>query len=185
MCSPGTSCVEDATHMQTCQAGSASGAGSATCTTCPQGTYASADGASACLTCQAGYKCPEGATEMQTCPKGTYSNFGAGSCTTCAPTTIAPEPSATSCDACDLYQVANDDRTACECQQGYYTKDVSSVALPAPPGVSHDTPRMTLKTLDLEQGYWRTTTSSTEIIPCPAVERAGGCGVPCLPRPRS
>jgi len=40
--------------MHTCSAGSFSGVGAGTCTTCSAGTYASTDESAACITCDAG-----------------------------------------------------------------------------------------------------------------------------------
>ena len=165
-CNPGTSCGEGATEMVTCQAGSASGAGSASCGLCPAGFYSSTDSASACLTCDAGKYCEEGATTMLSCPKGTYSNFGANMCSDCAPSTIAPVTSSMACSACDLYQVASDDRTECVCQQGYYVGQEANQALPVPDGVSLSTPGMTLETLNILPGFWRTSPNSTEVLAC-------------------
>ncbi|GMI00735.1 hypothetical protein TrVE_jg11097 [Triparma verrucosa] len=173
-CNPGTSCGEGATEMDTCQAGSASGAGSASCGVCLAGSYSNSDGSSECITCQAGKYCGEGATEMLTCPKGKYSNFGASSCTKCGPSTIAPETSTMACSACDSYQVASDERTECVCQQGYYVGEDANKALPVPDGVSPNTAGMTIETLDILPGFWRTSNGSTEVLSCLNEEHCKG-----------
>ncbi len=52
-----------------CAAGSYSGAGAASCTKCPVGTYSSGTGSTSCTNCATGYESGEGAT---TCTKKTF-----------------------------------------------------------------------------------------------------------------
>jgi hypothetical protein len=136
------------------------------CESCQLGRYAPAEGYAQCAICDPGTACEEEATEMQSCGAGSFSGAGAGTCTICGPTAIAPDPSTPFCLACDANQVSNANRTECVCQQGFYTGLNANEATPVPKGVSPDTPGLTLQTLDLLPGHYRTNSNSTEILPC-------------------
>ena len=166
-CNAGKYCPEGATEELLCPKGKYSNNGAGSCISCSAGSFSdSPDGPTECLTCDAGTFCPSEATTEEPCPAGRFSNFGAGTCTECGPAAIAPDPSSPSCLACDANQVANANRTECVCQQGFYTGLVANEATPVPKGVSPDTPGMTLQTLDLLPGHYRTNSNSTEILPC-------------------
>ncbi|GMH92878.1 hypothetical protein TL16_g12477 [Triparma laevis f. inornata] len=174
-CDAGKYCPQGATEMQTCPSGKYSNTGASSCTTCSEGSYSSDEnGPTECLTCQAGTSCPGGSIQATLCRKGRFSNFGATFCTPCPPYTIAPESSASACSACDYNLVANDERTECICQQGYYTGENPKKSLPVPDGVSPNTAGMTTETLDILTGYWRTSSTSTVILRCQSVEHCKG-----------
>ena len=136
------------------------------CETCTAGTYAPGEGYASCSFCNPGTSCAEGATEEVTCGIGYYSGVGSSECTQCGPTSIAISTGTAACAQCDLFQVANDERTECVCQQGYYVGEDANKALPVPNGVSPNTAGMTTETLDVLPGFWSTSNSSVEILPC-------------------
>ncbi|GMI09829.1 hypothetical protein TrVE_jg7409 [Triparma verrucosa] len=122
--------------------------GSAACTSCPPGTSSEESDDGACLACPKG-KFSAKSDSCEACPPGSFAN-GAGNAV---------------CSPCPPNQYPKDDQTGCEVVTGYYNDgEGQSVAVPA--GVKRNVPGMTLNTLDLEEGYWRTTLNSTEILQC-------------------
>ena len=112
--------------------------------------------------------------EEETCGLGYFSGVGSSTCTKCGPTSIAVSAGTAACAQCDLFQVANDERTECVCQQGYYVGEDANKALPVPDGVSPNTAGMTIETLDILPGFWRTSNGSTEVLSCLNEEHCKG-----------
>ena len=166
-CNAGKYCNEGADAMLPCPPGKFSNNGASSCTDCPAGTFSdSLDGPTECLTCAAGKYCPAKATAESSCESGTFSNLGAGTCTQCGPASIAPETSSPSCLSCNANLVANENNTECVSQPGFYKSPTADEAISVPEGVSANSSAMTLYTLELLEGYYRTTSNSTQILPC-------------------
>ncbi|GMI11479.1 hypothetical protein TrLO_g5191 [Triparma laevis f. longispina] len=153
-CSAGTGESVTSTVCESCVAGKYGPAGFG-CHDCGRGKYSDVVAATAetqCKLCLQGKSSPlEGApSHCEGCPERTY----------------APGEGYAMCVVCPPFQTAKEDQTGCTTYSGYYRDDSKGQSVLVPPGVSQDTPGMTLKTLDLKPGYWRTSVNSTEIIPC-------------------
>ncbi|GMH93142.1 hypothetical protein TrST_g13735 [Triparma strigata] len=123
--------------------------GSAACTSCPPGTSSEESDDGACLAC----------------PKGKFS-AKSDSCEVCPPGSFANGVGNAVCSPCPPNQFPKDDQTGCEVVTGYYNDGSEGQSVAVPVGVRRDVPGMTLNALDLEEGYWRTTSNSTEILRC-------------------
>ncbi len=77
---PGDGCLSGHQCGQ-CPAGAQSNAGADSCSTCSDGTYSNASGATTCKDCEAGYYCTNG--NRYTCPAGSTSEAGKSAITDC------------------------------------------------------------------------------------------------------
>ena len=106
-CNDGAFCVEGASVVQLC----------------PAGTLGEASGMTSeddCSTCDAGTFCPVGASSATPCSAGTFSaSDGQGVCARCAEGTYIGSEGATAC---------------LPCEQGHYCAEGASVALPCDAG---------------------------------------------------
>lgn len=77
---PGDGCLSGHQCGQ-CPAGAQSNAGASSCSTCSDGTYSNASGATTCKDCEAGYYCTDG--NRYECPAGSTSYAGKSAITDC------------------------------------------------------------------------------------------------------
>ncbi|GMH79716.1 hypothetical protein TrLO_g5601, partial [Triparma laevis f. longispina] len=83
-----------------------------------EGTY-SAEASSSCTLCDGGTFCEEGSGTMTPCPTGHFAPSGSSSCSKCAASQYNDAEGSSTCKECPLNQRGVQDRTACECNQGF------------------------------------------------------------------
>ena len=71
------------------------------------------------------------------------------------------------------FQSANTERTSCTTTAGYFL-DADGTTLKNPDGVRDDVVSMNITTLELEPGFWRTTSTSTDVRHCPSPDACVG-----------
>ena len=175
--------TEDRKGEEACQAGTFSIGANSTCTPCPEGTFSKA-GASSCL------PCPQHETrndEMQSCDcMPSFSRISDDSSCTCNSgetlmgTSCEPcekgkwksSIGVTSCSRCeDTLKGAITERlgstsvSSCICPPRTYD-DGKGSCVPIEEGMSADLSGMTLSSLTLEEGFWRTDATSSDVRPC-------------------
>lgn len=94
-------------------------------------------------------------TPHSPCEDGSVSNNAAG---------------ATSCSVCGINQISNYNHTVCVSQSGFFfdldENNIATTVKEVPSGVSTESVGMTITTLELMPGYWRSNDKSEEIISC-------------------
>jgi hypothetical protein len=156
---------------------------------CLAGTY-STGGANECMDCDPGFisNDPDGAGFCSPCPAGYFTNPSQTACLPCSPGSISGI-AATHCDACEVGKFASgsnntgclfcDDKdflkgsttnstgatssSSCICEPSFYENELTKSCEPVFEGVSKSVSGMTVENMKLEQGFWRTTTSSKEV----------------------
>lgn len=83
-----------------------------------EGTYL-AEASSSCTLCDGGTFCEEGSGTMTPCPTGHFAPSGSSSCSKCAASQYNDAEGSSTCKECPLNQRGVQDRTACECNQGF------------------------------------------------------------------
>ena len=169
--STGTTLCED------CPGGRFSGLGETSCSNCTKGTY-STDGKT-CLACPAGTFGAEEGLDSPTCsgvcPPGTYSDNYASACLSCAPGKFAEVERSSKCISCQGdHFVSGEGARRCECEKKYYLDSLEHGAdvkngtscKPCPTGASC-VQGTTLATLSVDNGFWRASRASSEVIKCP------------------
>ena len=150
-----------------CAVGSASAedARGSPCDGCVTGESAPAPGLAACSKCSAGtYSDRNDMGICKKCAIGKFSDSGV-SCQDCRGGSYAPGEGYAMCISCPPFQSPKEDNSGCQVIPGFFI-DAAGDSTPIPKGVKPDISGMTLHTLDLSEGYWRTSLNSTEIILC-------------------
>lgn len=132
------------------------------CYQCPGGYYNDANGASSC----------------KACLPGTASDPERKSCAPCSANTAAPRPASEECIPCDANAIANEARTNCVCDTGYYailtessseTGKSKILCMRCDRGMRCDKPGLTVETLITQEGWWRSSNTSLAFYRCPLV----------------
>lgn len=159
-------------------------AGSTECNPCPAGWYTSSTGRSQCDSCEEGkYSDSSASTSCDSCPAGYFQN-GTGSticspcsvgkyssstgmkmCSDCVAGKYSSTPSSLSCAQCESKWFSTDGAGNCTiCIEGYYL-DVHNHCMECPDG-GECSQGTTLATITVEDGYYRFSSTSSEVYPC-------------------
>ena len=120
--------IDPRSGRETCNPGEFK-ATATSCKTCVPGTFfnnTSVDVVSSCYSCPKGFEQPElKGTSCSSCPAGTFAEEeGTARCKSCKPGFYQPQTKSEVCTGCPDGSFSNDvastNRTACECQEGYY-----------------------------------------------------------------
>ncbi|GMH68263.1 hypothetical protein TrST_g5438 [Triparma strigata] len=152
-----------------CASGKFSPAGASICTSCDAGKHSSSSGSSEdiCVDCDAGTFSEQGRSSDGSCEKCVIGKAAsAGFCEDCPLGSYAPGEGFAVCLPCPPNQFPKEDQTGCEVITGYYTDGVEGQSIPIPTGVSETATGMTLEALEILPGYWRTSSTSKEILAC-------------------
>lgn len=133
------------------------------CISCPKGTYSSEPGSKYCTLCPAGTFSFENSSECLRCPRNEQS--------------VAPQDGLASCIRCPNHSIANEERTKCICDAGYFSTtavdDLDSISIEChrcPAGTLCGSSGVELKTLQIQNGWWRLDRNSSSIYPCGAAD---------------
>ena len=180
-CTVGTiAAVESSTVCTACLAGSYATTGESNCTACDTGKYSSSDGASQCIDCSAGTASrTTGSSVCSACEKGKYApTAGSASCTLCPAFHYSLESGQIACKRCEWPSIAlTAGASICSaCVEGYYLHTLLHECIECPEGAICEE-NTTLKTLKVEQGFYRFELWSSEIFSCPYPNNCkGGSG---------
>jgi hypothetical protein len=153
------------------------------CGTCKKGFYSSDPGASTCLTCNPGKYTNKEQTACLLCPAGKISGVAASSCDVCEKNKYAEGEGNTECQFCDdedmligsiTLKNGTTSASGCICPAGEYVDFGENLCGKVPEGVNENVEAMTVKNLQVEKGYWRTNSSSSEVLQCLAPEHCVG-----------
>ncbi|GMI09257.1 hypothetical protein TrLO_g2039 [Triparma laevis f. longispina] len=157
--------------------------GSTTCLSCEDGFYSFEAGTSTCYTCAPGKYTSTDQTECLLCPAGRISGVSVSSCTVCEEGKYAENEGNTECKFCDddemlvgstTLQNGTTSANGCICPTGEYVQFSENTCQKEPEGVETTIDAMTVKTLNVKEGYWRTNASSFEVLPCLSPEHCLG-----------
>ncbi|GMH92364.1 hypothetical protein TrVE_jg2610 [Triparma verrucosa] len=165
----GKSCVK-------CEVGKFATFGSDACFPCDNGFVSNNnEGAGFCSPCPAGFFANPAKTTCVPCLPGTFSGIAAKKCIACEKGKFNIGLQNTGCNFCDDKDVLKGSTTAntssastssCICEQGEFESDSTGICEVVDEGVRKSVDGMKVNTLDLEQGFWRTSNSSTAILRC-------------------
>ncbi|GMI00164.1 hypothetical protein TrLO_g11697 [Triparma laevis f. longispina] len=145
------------------------------CSTCDVGFYSSDPGASNCLTCDPGKYTNEEQTACLSCPAGKISGVAGSECTVCDTGKFAEKEGSVECQLCNTEEVLKGSITAgdgttsvsgCICPKGKYLNHETSTCDVVFKGVKKTVENMNVTRLNLEKGFWRTATDSSEVLMC-------------------
>jgi hypothetical protein len=178
-CSTGKYYDEEANTCESCPLGKFTATGENdinNCKDCDAGFISNdPDGAGFCSPCKAGFYSNSDQTECLPCAPGFVSGIAASQCTACEIGKFAEGFNNTGCSFCDDKDVLKGSTTklagsnsssSCQCEAGEYKSDSSDACEVVFEGVSTSAPGQTVNKLTLEKGFWRTSSASTEILPC-------------------
>lgn len=174
------------------------------CNACPEGRFGESGGAASCAACPAGrFQNREQQSECRECPAGFRSDSGQPECSVCLDGLIAPFPGTVDCIPCDDRSTPNFQKTACECNEGFYfPNDPESLERLASGEVEELTCQRCSDCMDCTQigvewltlgalpGCYRPSNASYDFVPClrrdhcaggPAVSQDNGGSSPCAP----
>jgi surface protein len=180
----GTKPTTDHTDIETCPQNTFSIGANNTCAPCKHGTF-SKPGASSCLPCPQ-YETPNNSTQTcdcidsflrigadNTCSCKTGETLMGTSCRPCERGKWKGKIGVESCKRCEstlkgsiTIHPGSTSKVACICPKETYDGGASE-CLPTEEGMRTDQAGMSLKSLQLEPGYWRTGTNSSDIRECP------------------
>ena len=143
---------------------------------CEAGTATNATGSSACSECNAGSFSLAASRECSLCPPGKSSGGRASECVDCEAGRSAPASGSPVCDDCPGDEYSSPGATSCDrCNKFfYYSPDVGS-CVRCPEGTDCPTDGgSTLEDLALENGYWRISADSTDILECRMPDACAG-----------
>lgn len=146
------------------------------CPVCEAGTATNATGSSACSECNAGSFSLAASRECSLCPPGKSSGGRASECVDCEAGRSAPASGSPVCDDCPGDEYSSPGATSCDqCNKFfYYSPDVGS-CVRCPEGTDCPTDGgSTLEDLALENGYWRISADSTDILECRMPDACAG-----------
>jgi hypothetical protein len=195
-CSGGTFSSPGASTCTGCPAGTFSAATASACTDCPAGTFSDsgiAAAASGCTSCDAGkysssrsssclmcaigkYASATGSSACLECAAGKYaSSTGVSLCTPCSASYYTPKSGAFTCARCTSPETSlNEGASNCSaCEKNYYFHTRYRACKDCPEGAIC-AGNTTLKTLDVEKGYYRFELWSSELIRCPYPNNCNG-----------
>ena len=145
------------------------------CEICPVGFYSSSPGSPTCYACSAGKYANTEQTECLRCPPGKISGVASSACTVCETGKFAEGEGNVECRFCDDYDVVKGSVTysngtksslGCICPAGEFHNVETAACEKVEKGVKRYTAGMNVTTLDLEEGYWRTESSSLIVLKC-------------------
>jgi predicted outer membrane repeat protein len=154
------------------------------CHLCQPGTYNTANRSfegQRCLKCPTGTHQPDhGQDHCEDCAAGTYSSQqGAEVCSECQSGWIAQEARASKCLPCAADATSNENCTECKCDIGFYGThtntpntneskfDETLVCAECETGSICRTLGVNVLDLELEDGFWRSSQSSSALLTCP------------------
>ncbi|GMH77097.1 hypothetical protein TL16_g07293 [Triparma laevis f. inornata] len=156
------------------------------CELCPLNTFTISGAAdiNGCEECPAGGHSQPGAGYCDQCRSGKYYDEPSNLCKLCpAGKKYAENEGNTECKFCDddemlvgstTLQNGTSSASGCICPAGEYVQFSKSTCQKVPEGVETTINAMTVKTLNVKEGYWRTNASSFEVLPCLAAEHCLG-----------
>ena len=158
-----------------CVAGKYSSEGDPACDACELGKY-SGKGEITCIACQAGtYQDQRGSDTCLNCTRGRYSDrTGADTCSPAIQGTYCPRVGMTTPDKCASASEFGSEYTSDEgsdtcgvCIAAYYM-NADGKCIEKGKGVIKEagTAGTTLSTMSIEEGYWRYTSTSTQVYEC-------------------
>ena len=146
------------------------------CKVCKDGFVSNdVEGAGFCSPCEAGFYTNIAKTKCLPCPAGSISGIAATTCDLCEIGKFASGTNNTGCLFCDDKNVlkgsttsssGSNSTTDCQCEAGEYKNEKINTCEPVFEGVSTSVPGQTVPTMMLEEGYWRTSQYSIEILSC-------------------
>ncbi|GMH70768.1 hypothetical protein TL16_g05490 [Triparma laevis f. inornata] len=173
---------EPSNECNNCPAGkftASGGIGLEDCNTCENGFFSAKNGSSTCYTCEPGKYTNKNQTECLNCPAGMISGVAAISCTVCEMGKYAEGEGNVECEFCDNEEmiigsetVSNGTTSAsgCICPAGNFVdfanNEKDNFCQAVPPGVDKNIEAMTVNSLNVSKGYWRTSSKSSEVIAC-------------------
>ena len=193
-CPSGTKSTVSRFSCESCSAGERVSADSTTCVSCEKGRFAPIALTGSCLNCSLGYfsdsvgssSCTAcdagkiaasvGSTACSMCANGSYtSSSGSYRCEECEEGFFQPAQGATTCLKCStdgggVGYDSSDGAISCDlCTDGYFSHGNECHECPeaaaCPAGTS-------LASIELDEGYWRSSISSLVISPCPGLSAA-------------
>ncbi|GMH53804.1 hypothetical protein TrST_g8087 [Triparma strigata] len=159
------------------------GVGLDECKTCDDGFYSSGPGSATCLICEPGKYTNTEQTECLLCPAGKISGVASSECTVCEIGKFAEREGSVECKFCNTDEVIKGSITAecgttsksgCICPAGKYLNNETSTCVTAPEGVKETVEGMNVTTMNLEKGFWRTESGSSDILMCLAEDHCLG-----------
>ncbi|GMH50627.1 hypothetical protein TL16_g00828 [Triparma laevis f. inornata] len=177
-CPPGTFSAGGKTECVQYESGKFSSEGAVGCSQCEPGEVPVAT-----LVKNARWYTSTDQTECLLCPAGRISGVSASSCTVCEEGKYAENEGNTECKFCDddemlvgstTLQNGTTSANGCICPTGEYVQFSENTCQKEPEGVETTIDAMTVKTLNVKEGYWRTNASSFEVLPCLSPEHCLG-----------
>ncbi|GMH85601.1 hypothetical protein TrST_g3602 [Triparma strigata] len=178
-CLTGTYFDEDDNECKACPQGKFSDTGANTveiCKPCDDGFISDNPfGAGFCSPCPAGFFANPAQTACLPSSPGTISGIAAKNCDACEKGKFAIGFNNTGCKFCDDKDILKGSTTAntsstsassCVCEQTDFESDSTGTCEAVSKGVKSSVGGMNVETLDLEPGFWRTSSSSTKVLPC-------------------
>ncbi|GMH72487.1 hypothetical protein TrLO_g15570 [Triparma laevis f. longispina] len=171
-CDPGKHTNEQQTDCESCSVGKYSGTAASQCSSCESGKYATA-GSPNCFACEAGKYTNGDKDACINCPEGKISGTASSMCTVCETGKYAEGVGNVACNFCNDYEAVLGSTTygngtksvsGCVCPAGEY--DMYDMCARLPEGVKSYIVGFTVENLDIEEGYWRSSRSSSVILPC-------------------
>ena len=186
-----------------CAPGSvAPSAATKTCLRCDAGSFQASEGATACTLCPVSAWCAEGSSAPTPCHAGSVGQrlglSSSSECATCTPGfwcsagKAIPCPKDThnnatgqldqgACVSCPLnsftYGQSKTAQADCICLVGHYANftsgNLSCIACPV--GANCTAPGATLEHLPIEEGYWRSSSDTTDVRRCRGALRGSSC----------
>eukprot|EP00948_MAST-09A_sp_MAST-9A-sp1_P001980 g1980.t1 len=137
---------------------------------CGLGQYQDTVGSLGCKRCPPGkWGGAEGLTTADCsgqCPAGTFSGLGSPSCTRCEAGKYSSEPGSEVCLQCESFMTSMEGSGNCVCVKDYYMNYNGSCSL-CMTGANCSFSGSSLDRLQLEENYWRSSTTSLRVLPCP------------------
>ena len=159
----------------------ASSTASSLCVDCDAGRIAEKPGSSTCTDCDAGrIAAATGSSVCAACDPGTYAGAtGLYECSQCLPEYFQPDAAQSLCLKCssdigsEYTSIAHGSQDCSACVPLYFMDDDDRCQL-CPDGVDCSKVGSTLRGLELELGWWRTSWDSANVLRCHAPEACVG-----------
>jgi len=199
LCDAGNKCG-DGNNMTLCPVGEFSGSGASTCTPCPENTFNDVRGATSCQFCPTNMVSHVGAISCtcadgfdrhpstDECLCGGGSTLVGSACLPCEKSKFKESFGVESCKSCDVVvknsvtlRIGAANRSLCICPNDKYLDRQHEQCHDLLEGMYYNTSAaaggLTVTTVELENGYWRTHPFSEDIRECPvAAACIGGLG---------
>ena len=156
---------------------------------CPAGSLCPTSANLSPERCPPGSYCPLGSASPVSCPSQTYNSLAgqrnATACLTTPRSRLSAEGSCFFCDGSDFCSTYNDN-LECQCITGFYLAEPVGLCKPCAQGVACAIAGTALATLEVQRGFWRTSSSSSNARSCPHDDTCkGGADAPLQYDPAS